>query len=604
MTTAADKIKGKHTRELSFKREAVDVETRTVKLAFSSELPYERWFGFEILDHGAKSIRLGRLEDGAPLLLNHDPDSQIGVVESVEIGADRVGRAVVRFGKSEDADEIFQDVVDGIRKKVSVGYTIHSLVVEAKKDGAETFRVTDWEPYEISIVSVPADNSVGVGRALDKLNSEEKKMNDIQTQAPAPAPVPATPAVDVRAVTNAARDAEISRIREMDAVGQRFAQFGGVELARKHIAEGKNIDDLQAAILEAAGARKATATDTEIGMTNKEKRDFSFIRAINALANPLDRKAQEAAAFEFEASRAAADKLGRESRGITIPMDVLNAKRDMEYGVFANGGAAVNQQLLTGSFIDALRNRLITQAAGAQILAGLTGEISIPRQTGVSQAYWVGEGGAPTESQPALGQIKMSPKTVAAYTDLTRRVMNYTTLDMESFVRNDIMKQMGIEIDRAALYGTASNSEPMGLRNTTGILTQTVASAGNPTFAEIVGFESKVAAQNADFGALCYVTTPTVRGNMKSTPKVSGQPIYVWGEGTNPVNGYRGEVSNQIASNEIWFGNWSDLVIGFYSGLDLMVDPFTFSNSGTVRVVAMQDLDVAVRRAISFCRSA
>lgn len=138
-----------------------DDDARTVELSFSSEEPVARWEGLEILDHSPGSIRTERLQNGAPLLMDHDTRDQIGVVESVKFGSDRKGRAVVRFSRNARADDIYRDVVDGIRGNVSVGYLIH----ETHKEGANSYRVTDWEPYEISIVSVPADTTVGVGRS-------------------------------------------------------------------------------------------------------------------------------------------------------------------------------------------------------------------------------------------------------------------------------------------------------------------------------------------------------------------------------------------------------------------------------------------------------
>ncbi len=160
----------KEIRSFGFTREAIDEEARTVQLAFSSETPYARCWGNEILSHDANAIRLGRLKDGGPLLVDHDGRDHIGVIESVQIGADRVGRAVVRFGKSERAEEVFQDVKDGIRRSVSVMYLIHKSVLVEESDQLDTYKVTDWEPYEISIVSMPADTTVGVGRSANDPN--------------------------------------------------------------------------------------------------------------------------------------------------------------------------------------------------------------------------------------------------------------------------------------------------------------------------------------------------------------------------------------------------------------------------------------------------
>ena len=145
----------------------IDAEKRTVELAFSSEQPVERWYGQEILSHDPGAVVMDRLHDGAPLLLNHYGD-QIGVVEHARIDADRRGRAVVRFSRSALAQEIFQDVLDGIRRHVSVGYVVHDGQVISRDDDEPTIvRWTKWEPLEISIVPVPADHTVGVGRALE-----------------------------------------------------------------------------------------------------------------------------------------------------------------------------------------------------------------------------------------------------------------------------------------------------------------------------------------------------------------------------------------------------------------------------------------------------
>ena len=186
-----DKLKkdGPLFRDATFDRSAINQDERTVALAFSSETPVARWFGNEILDHNASSVRMQRLQDRAALLLNHDMEQQIGVVQSAAIGPDKVGRAVVKFSRSSLGQEIFQDVVDGIREKVSVGYAVHDMVLESRVDGQlDTYRVTDWEPLEISIVAIPADARVGVGRQADHITQSpntkgEQVMEPVTTKA-------------------------------------------------------------------------------------------------------------------------------------------------------------------------------------------------------------------------------------------------------------------------------------------------------------------------------------------------------------------------------------------------------------------------------------
>lgn len=593
-------------REMSFDRTKVDTDSRTVDLAFSSESPVERWFGSEILDHSTSSIRLGRLNDGGPLLMDHRTTDQVGVVEEVEIGADRVGRAKVRFGRSARAEEIYQDVLDGIRSKISVGYMVHKMQLEGRSGDTEIYRATDWEPLEISIVAVPADASVGIGRAQDGneheieiVRSESEKGTTVENEVKQDAAPAAAPVIDTRSITNDVRAQELKRINDLEKVGQQFAKHGGVELAREHIAGGKSVGDLQAAILERVGT-KMTETSADVGLSDKEVKQYSFLRAIHALANPSDRKAQEAAAFEREVSEAAARVGGKTPQGLLVAPEVL--RRYLTVGTASAGGNLVATDLVAGSFIDLLRKRAVAVRAGAQTLNGLVGNIAIPKQTGAATAYWVAESGAPTESQQTIGQVTMSPKTVGAFTDFSRKLMLQSSIDVENMVRNDLAQVLALAIDSAAFYGTGADNQPTGIKGQAGINTVDLAAAA-PTWAEIVQMESEVAADNADIGSMAYVINALMRGSLKTTEKATGTAMFLWEQG-NTVNGYRTEVSNQIANGDLFFGNFADLLIGFWSGLDLMVDPYSNSTSGTVRVVALQDVDIAVRNAVSFCRAA
>lgn len=587
-------------RSLQFERAAINEESRTVELAFASEQPYERWWGVEILDLGQPSVRLGRLTSGGPLLMDHDSRDHIGVIESVQIGSDRVGRAVVRFGKSARADEVFQDVKDGIRRNVSVGYMIHKAQLVETNDETDTYRVTDWEPFEISLVSVPADASVGIGRSANDespvqiIPVKEPKMSDINVE-------------EVRAQARAeALKGEQARTKEIIAMGEQFKAHGADKIAAECLREGKTVEETRNAILTHIGSKPLPSAD--IGMTREEAKRFSFVRAINALANPNDRKAQDAAAFEREASEAVAAKMGRAANGFFVPSEVQ--QRDLLVGTATAGGNTVATNLLAANFIDVLRNKMALTGLGAQFLTGLVGQIAIPRQTSGATAYWVAENGAPTESQQAFDQVTMTPKTVGAFTDVSRKLLLQSSIDVEGFVRNDLATVLALAIDLAAINGSGASNQPTGILQVSGI--GSVAGGTNgliPTWGNIVDLESAVAVANADVGSLGYLTNAKVRGKLKQVSKVSGQNGFIW-DG-DMVNGYATGVSNQVPSNltkgtasgicsAIIFGNFADLIIGQWGTLDLMVDPYTGSTAGTVRVVALQDIDIAVRHAESF----
>jgi HK97 family phage major capsid protein/HK97 family phage prohead protease len=591
------------TRALACER-AIDDAARTVSLAFSSETPYERYWGIEILDHAKSSVRMDRLKAGAPLLIDHDNSirSQVGIIESVEIDADRIGRAVVRFGSDADSDLVFQKVKDGIVKNVSVGYVIHKAQLVETKENTETYRVTDWEPLEISLVAVPADHSVGVGRSIDGGDNviqilKETSMSEITVD-------------QVRA--DAAAESN-KRIADIIALGELHARHGGEKLAADALRSGKSVDEFRALLLDKVASAPAPTAD--IGMTQAEAKQFSFMRAINALANPGDRKAQEAARFEREASDAFAAKFGKSAQGFFVPVEVQ--KRDLVVGTPGSGGYTVATNLLAQSFIDLLRNRMMVMRMGAQMLTGLVGNIAIPRQTGGATSYWVAESGAPTESGQTFDQVAMSPKTVGAYTDISRKLLLQSSIDVESFVRNDLATVLALAIDSAAISGTGLSNQPTGILATSGIGDVAGGTDGAaPTFAHIVGLWSDIAGANADFGNTGVLTNSAVIGKLMTTLKTSGVAGYVVegfpsADGMTSVAGLRGGVSNQVPSNltkgtssgvcsAIIAGNWNDLIIGQWGSLDLMVDPYTGSTSGTVRVVALQDVDIAVRHAVSF----
>ena len=597
--------KGRTERALQVERAAINEEARTASLAFASETPYERYWGVEILDITPQAMRQSRLRTGANLLVDHDSRDVVGVIESVEIGADRVARAVVRFGKSARAEEVWQDVRDGIRRNVSVGYMIHKAQLVEERDGVETFRVTDWEPFEVSLVSVPADPTVGVGRSLESTRDTGPDADPTATApAAAAAPTLTTPSKehivsDVTTVDARNHAAEISKIAK--------GLPGGAEMAMDAIQRGLTTEQFQAeALNKLASAPLPTA---DIGLDKRETKRYSMLRVLNALANPGDAAAQRAAAFERECSEAAAAKLGKQARGFMVPNEIQ--KRDLNVTTATAGGNLVATDLLGGSFIDALRNAMVISGLGTRMLTGLVGNIAIPRLSGTGTAYWVAENTAPTESDQTIAQVTLSPKTVGAFTDISRRLLLQSSLDVEAKVQNDLAAILGLAIQQAAINGSGASNQPSGIltRVTASVIGGTNGAA--PTWANMIALESDVAVANADIGTLAYLTNAKVRGKLKSTSKVSGQNGFVWEQGDTPVNGYRTAVTNAVPSNlvkgtsgavcsAIIYGNFADLVIGMWGSLDLMVDPYTGSTAGTVRVVALQDVDVQLRNVVSF----
>lgn len=577
------------------KHSYLDEENRRVRIGVSSEEPVERSFGMEVLGHSAGDINMEFINSGrAPLLLDHDMTKQIGVIEEFKL--DETAKrttAVVRFGKSALAREVFEDVKDGIRMNISVGYRIDKLERYEHKD--ETYYKAQWTPMEVSSVSVPADQSrlVGVGRSKDKQNNnievklmENEKKQDINLD-------------EVRAQT--VEDAKAEFKRNSKEIIDLAVKHNKRDLADKAISDGISVAEFRGILLENISNNTPLETPSEIGMTKEEVRDFSLVRAIRAMANPADRKAQEDAAFEFECSREAARQYGKDAQGIMLPAEVLRtwSKRDINT---SDDSTLIAEDYRAGDFIDVLRNSSSVLAAGATTLQGLQGNIVIPKKTAAASAGWIAtEGSAASESEMTSGSVTMSPKVVGAFTDATRLLLQQSSLDIENLIRDDLTKSIATAIDLGALAGSGSSGQPTGIKNTSGINTTTFAAA-NPTFAEIIAMESEVANDNGLVGNLGYICKPSDYGTLKTTSKDTGSGMFVV-EPDGRMNGYNVVRSNQVTAGDFYFGNFADLLVGFYGGLDITVDPYSLSNTGSIRIVALQTMDVAVRHAVSFCVS-
>lgn len=590
------------------------VDDRSFEFPFSSEYPVQRYFGAEVLSHDEDAPNFVRLNDGAPFLFNHNPDKVLGVVERAwhDKGKKRA-YAKVRFSRSDFAKQYLDDVKDGILRGISFGYSIDDA--EQREDGV---LATSWTPHELSLVSIPADPTIGIGRSLlseepampessqpedttitNEAPVAEQETRSAVTTASKPAPVMEEQTPNLEVIRSEARKAEKDRVAAINALG---AQHRMADLAQELIDGDNSIDEARAAILEKLGTRQveqpirsADASSNDLGLSQKEVKRFSFIRALNYLASPGDAQARRAAEFEIEVGRESAKKYDRSSNGIVVPNEVL--RRDLTVGTATAGGNLVDDVLLSGSFIELLRNRLALAQAGMTTLSGINGNISIPKQDGSASAYWVGEGSSPTESQQTIAQVNLSPKTCGAFTDFSRKLLLQSDISVEQMVRDDLAKVLALELDRVGLNGSGSSNQPLGIINTTGIGTQSLTSFG--TFAEYIGMETDVAVANADAGSLRYIINASARGALKSTEKASGTAQFVYEN--DEINGYPVTVSNQLANNDALFGDFSQLIMAMWSGLDLTVDPYAGATAGTVRIIALQDVDFAVKQPGAFC---
>ncbi len=569
------------------------VDERRVRMSVSSEMAVERGYGKEVLDHKRGSVDLDFMNSGrAPLLMDHDPERQIGVVESVDLD-EQAGRlrAVARFSRNALASEVYDDVVDGIRGNVSIGYRVTKMDRDEGK--MDVFRATSWQPLEVSIVSIPADQSVGVGRAHESSPETETENS-----------VPNVEVYEMEQSKDTVRQEALSAYqKEVGEIIDLGVRHNKRDLADDAIRKGMGLAQFRGLLLEKISDKPIDAP--EIEMNQKEQRQYSLMNAIRSAANGrLD-------GFEAEVSQELARHHGKEARGFYVPNSIF--KRDILTTAPANGSNLVPEDHLAGEFIDALRANLVISGLGARMMQGLKGDVAIPALNSKTTVGFVSENAGPgSEGAPDFRQVTMSPKELRQYVDISRKLMMQSDPSVEQIIRDDLTRQFAAKIDEVAIEG-AGAGEPTGILETNGIGSVALGANGGPiTYASLVELEKEVAIDNALAGNLSYLTNPKVVGAMRQTPRqnsgVEGNFIL---NDNNTVLGYDVASSTLVPSDltkgstdgeasAVIFGNFSDLMIGMFGGLDVLVDPYSGSDKGATRIAMYQDVDVAVRHAESF----
>ena len=638
-----------------------DAAARTLSFTFSSEQPVSRWFGEEVLSHDAGAADLSRLNDSAPLLFNHDPDDVIGVVESASINGEKKGVATVRFAKTPRADEVMGMVADGILRNVSFMYQALAYRIESEEDdpyGADDaiYTATKWMAYEVSIVSVPADPTVGIGRSL----APQERSVHVAARGPAkPSTAPAAESqpqgvkmsdpnalaaeqtAAVRSATDSAQKAERDRVESIVALGRMHKL--DLDVVHGMIQRGLDIAAARGEVLDqllAKGSKPVASLghNANPDLTDKEKRSYSFLRAVNACVS----KDWSGAGFEREVSGEIAKLNKRDSTtGFFIPTNLpfapdeehlrawnmMNSRRGRnpqtraayQVGTAVQGGNLVATQLLYENFIEVLRNMMVTPLLGARFLTGLVGGVDLPRQTAQTSTYWVGESSAVTEAEGTFDKVSLRPKTIGALSKMSRLMLLQSTPAIEMIAREDLLQVMARGVDLAALSGSGSSNQPTGIVNQSGVGSVVGGTDGaNLTFDHIISLRYKTKVGNAPQNSLGFALNSKAVGYLATLKSTTGQ--YLW----DPQGGLKSDTpdtlkgqayaeSQQLRStltkgasgavcSELIFGAWQELLIGEWGVTEILVNPYdsTGFTTGDVLIRALQTMDIGVRHAASF----
>ena len=596
-----------------------DQDQRKVRMSVSSETPVKRWDSWEILSHKPDHVDLSFLGSGnAPLLSDHDRyGGQVGVVTRAFISKGRL-LADVRFSKSEAGEREYRDVLDGIRNNVSIGYSIQETKQAGEKEGRPVRIQTQWTPLEVSLVSIPADRTVGTNRSggldmakkvepgkvseRDQIISEyvaggwdrkhaESHVDNMLTRAAAPINENKDTLSDCLALQRA-HNLPPSILEEVAAAG------GGLQQYREKGWE----------YLKQQAAQTQASSHFPQGNISPGGRGFSISRLLRAMMDPTNPRVQREAALELDVCAEAAERQvgNREIRGTLVPVEALMT-RTLQAGT-ATGGAELVGTVVDGSrFAEFLRARSIAMNMGATVMDWSGSNLSIPRLDDGSNAAWVAtEGGPAAESDPVTGALALSPKTLMAYTSYTKRLLVSSSPQVDQIVNQDLAGAIAAAVDAAIIQGSGASGQPLGLLNDPLLPTPITFAGANPTFAEVVQMETTVDTADHLVGpSLGYVAHPGLVGGMKTTDKGTDTGSFLWEgypgrPGFGMVNGYPALSSSSCGTGNMVFGAWREMFLVFWLSLDLTVDIYSQAKSGIVEVVAHVECDLGARRPKSF----
>ena len=625
-------------RELTLDTKAVISDERTLDLSVSSDRAYERWWYYEILEHTKEAIDLARLNNGANALYNHNRDDYIGVIEKAWLDGGKLYNTI-RFDTHELAEKIMRSVNNKVIKNVSIGYRIHELVLVKKSDDdLNTYKATKWTPFESSFVTVPADASVGVGRqyfdlaktvgealgqppnweelnqkvnqvveSVDKILSEEK---DMEGEA-------STPTLEV-VNENQIRQQERERIASITAAGKKY---GCAEIAERAIAEGFSIEQARNLMADKVlnGSQRVSPVARElkpVDLDNKDARNYSFLKAIGFAAGKIS---ADKAGLELEVSRDLEERIGKPPEGIYVDQSRLVSYRaPYDTTTPAAAGNLISTDLLASRFIEQLYNQSAFLSMGVTSLRDLLGNIELPRESTYTRGYWVGEGQPITEDEGTFDKIGLSPKKLACLSKVTYEMINQSSIDIEQLMRARLIRGLALELDRTIGFGSGIGEEPLGIVSHPEVLSIVLGTNGAPLdWAAVVAMQTQIDRANAmNGGSFGYVFNSATKGKLMTTlDHNTGAGRWIWqntsSESEGRIAGYRARCSNQIPNDLVkgtatnltagFFGDFSNVLMGIWSGLDVMVDPYSESTNAIIKVIAKQLVDLELTRGQYFC---
>ncbi|MFM2514119.1 phage major capsid protein [Escherichia coli] len=630
------------------------------EIAFSSTQPYQRQFWDEqnqemvvldeILVHTPEAVDLSRLNNNAPLLFNHNFDNHLGVVCDARIDADNVGRALVKFSKHGTlANDVRNKVIEGTMEKISVGYDIKEYHIDYAKG---QLIVTKWAPFEISFVTVPADDSVGLNRSLNTItvNLEAKRdmtkeqIEEIKEEQES-AQVEETPVEEnkepeveetqERQVEENKEDENLedgkdaehpesvdddsSTVREAEEIKEEREAAPVEEEKIEEVAERSEEDELEIREI----ARELNIDDEELkrALANKEMTPEAFrTKALNNITNAqrnneqikdskmektfdlnnvirslVDGEALGANEAEFSAMAATATmQRGRAARGGSVFVPAAAMRAAAAGNTKADLTAITDEKLMTESYIEMLMPESVLGRLGVTVYSGLNAPTAIPKMTksSVDAFGFVDENGAAPESKAEFANVKLSPKTFAGGNPISRQSIK-TVPGIATLITDHINQAVRIKLEQLILSDKDNERGPAGLVKQlvdASRVTKKAAFSYKDFLKEIAALtDAGVPAQ-----AIKFAMSGATAAELESTPKSDRGDAQGFIMENGKIAGYEVVTSGVIPADHIVLGDFSGITIGEWGGLELDMDDTTYRAQSAIVPRIWVDLDYVV----------
>ncbi|HCD7731206.1 phage major capsid protein [Citrobacter sp. CK194] len=568
---------------------AIDESSRTVELSFASETPVEREINGtlynEILLCNPENVVLSRLNDGSPVLVEHDPLRQVGIVENARVDMDKVCRATVRFSTLGSAQTIFGMIVEGIRPKISVGYNIRDYYFEGNN-----LIVTRWEPYEISSVSTPADISVGIGRSLNSNNEinledhqfmEEQENKEIVEEQPE--------AIEEEVITQEVKDVDTEAERSLS-----------IETIVDAVKESLNKDVEENRVRELQSISGVLGINTEEAIKNGVSVE-EFKRSLNKETQSIDKDIKmtqksliEQGLRSLKGEVNELDSFEKGTRGYNANMnEMVRSTANTTSTVTAAG--LVKEQL-SDSYIRELLARTVLGQLPVTVFGGLAGlgNFSIPVANGMTPgARFYGEDEAVEDGFESFTKITLKPKMFAAGIKITKAML-LSNAATERYVTDELLRQCADGLEKA-VFAQLSTTVPVVETEEVGVITEADVQAA----IEVLG------TANVDVNRCVAIVHPAmlaklrqyaVLGNTAAVSAVAGHRYEMW-----LCDEVKVIESTFVDQDTVLIGDFSELIFANWNdGQELDFDDTTYRSAQTIAIRSFQYLDTAIAHEESF----